>query len=153
MSDWAIRQKLYFSMRESFSSRVAQTGMKMSQEDRAVSFPSASNLFSMHSIAFFFSQISSGYELDSEKSAKCRQWWKRQLESVRETLYRQGCGEHKHSSESSNHSEVSVSPNYSQRLPVGFPTRGRQTCPVCVCNTSALKQNNETQISLAVPFS
>lgn len=42
------------------------------------SFPSALNLFFMWSISPLFSQISAGYELDSEKSVKCRQWWKRQ---------------------------------------------------------------------------
>lgn len=140
---------------KSFSSRVAQSRMRMLQTHRAYSFSWALNLFFMYSIEpppFPFFQISTGYELDSEKSVKCRQWWKRHLESVREMLYRQACGEHKHSSGSSNHSEVCVLPNYLQCSPIGFLTRVVKP-DLYICNTSALKMKNKTQIPLVVHFS
>lgn len=112
---------------KSFSSRVAQSRMRMLQTHRTYSISSALNLF--FAPLLFFPQISTGYELDSEKSVKCRQWWKRHLESVREMLYRQACGEHKHCSESSNHSDL----RFAKLLAVfanRFSYKGRQTWPV-----------------------
>lgn len=62
----------------------------------------------------------------------------KETESMREMLYRQACGEHKHSSESSNHPMVCVLPNYLQCLPIGSSTRVVKPDQY-ICNRSALK--------------
>lgn len=114
-----------------------QAGIKYCKRTEFYSFPSALNLFFMCSIALLFSQISTGYELDSEKSVECRQWWKRQRAWERCSIAKPAVNI-SIAQESSNHPMVCVWPNYLQCLPIGSSIRVVKPNQY-ICNTSALK--------------